>query len=269
MDSFLAGFAYGATTVLVGQPLDTMKTLQQTRMEKGTQPQKQIRMTLLAKELYTEGGIRAFYRGGVPLLLGGGLMRSAQFGVYHSSLDFIRNQCGGKTENASLWLGCIDPQVVAAGFCGGIGRALVESPFEMVKVRRQVQTPITESAMEFLRTGALATLTRNGFLFSSFVVYMDLARKADVPFIHSPFLMGGACATMAWITVWPLDVVKSRMQSGQLDNQKQMTEILMDVIRSGHIFRGLVPGLTRSFISNGTSMVVYKYVEQQLQQMRQ
>lgn len=267
MDSFLAGFAYGATTVLVGQPLDTMKTLQQTRITPvDGGKSKQSSLVSLAKELHAEGGIRAFYRGGMPLLLGGGLMRSAQFGVYHSSLNFIRKQAGGETK--ILWFGCIDPQVVAAGFCGGIGRALVESPFEMVKVRRQVQTPIVESAFEFLRTGAVATLTRNGFLFSSFVVYMDLARKADVSFVQSPFLLGGVCASMAWITVWPLDVVKSRMQSGQYHNKKQMTEILIDVIRSGHIFRGLVPGLTRSFVSNGSSMVVYKYVETQLQNMR-
>lgn len=267
MDSFLAGFAYGATTVFVGQPLDTMKTLQQTRITQVDGGKtKQSSLVFLAKELYAEGGIRSFYRGGMPLLLGGGLMRSAQFGIYHSSLNFIQKQAGGKTK--ILWCGCIDPQVVAAGFCGGIGRALVESPFEMVKVRRQVRIPIVESAFEVLRTGAMATLTRNGFLFSSFVVYMDLARKADTFFVHSPFLLGGICASMAWITVWPLDVVKSRIQSGLYDNKQQMIEILIDVIRSGHIFRGLVPGLTRSFISNGSSMVVYKYVETQLQNMR-
>eukprot|EP00560_Eucampia_antarctica_P007919 CAMPEP_0197825698 /NCGR_PEP_ID=MMETSP1437-20131217/2739_1 /TAXON_ID=49252 ORGANISM="Eucampia antarctica, Strain CCMP1452" /NCGR_SAMPLE_ID=MMETSP1437 /ASSEMBLY_ACC=CAM_ASM_001096 /LENGTH=252 /DNA_ID=CAMNT_0043425811 /DNA_START=115 /DNA_END=873 /DNA_ORIENTATION=- len=248
-----------------------MKTLQQTKIMEGsssssTSGSKQQGLSSLARQLYTEGGIRAFYRGGLPLLMGGGLMRSAQFGVYHSSLDWMHSQFG---RTKVLWWGCIDPQIVAAGFCGGIGRAMVESPFEIVKVRRQVQTTpiVVESVLEFLRTGAVATLARNGLLFSSFVVYMDLARKADVFFVDSHFLMGGICASMAWFTVWPLDVVKSRIQSGQFDNRK-MRHLLADIWHSGHLYRGIVPGITRSFISNGSSMVVYKYVETQLRQIQ-
>lgn len=278
MESFIAGFAYGGTTVLLGQPFDTIKTLQQTSVinddgnsndEKKkvskNMKQRQISLSSLARQLYSEGGVQAFYRGGLPLLIGGGLMRSAQFGFYHSSLNWMHEKYG-KTD--VLLLGCIDPQVAGAGFFGGIGRAFVESPFEMVKVRRQVQKPIVESAAEFLRTGAVATFCRNGLLFSSFTIYMDLFRKADVIFVDSPFLMAGFGASMAWITVWPLDVVKSRMQSGQFAKDRNMFQMLADVWHSGHLFRGIVPGLARSFTSNGTSMVVYKYVETKLLEMQ-
>ena len=37
--------------------------------------------------------------------------------------------------------------------------------------------------------------------------------------------------------------------------------ILRGVWRSGALFRGVVPGLTRSTIANGTGMVVYKEIE--------
>ena len=77
-ESFIAGFAYGGTTVLVGQPFETIKTLRQvqstssaTTAAKGS---KSIFQT--ASNLYSTAGIRGFYRGGVPLLLGGGLMVS-------------------------------------------------------------------------------------------------------------------------------------------------------------------------------------------------
>jgi len=64
------------------------------------------------------------------------------------------------------------------------------------------------------------------------------------------------------------DVVKSRMQSGQFAKNRNMFHMLADIWHSGHLFRGIIPGLTRSFISNGTSMVVYKYVEAQLHQIQ-
>ena len=130
LESFIAGFAYGGTTVLVGQPLDTIKTLQQASSSSSTVAQSTGRTTqkslfLIARELYASGGIPAFYRGGLPLLLGGGLMRSAQFGVYASSLKLIIQAQGYKTRPDQRILG-IDPQVVVAGFLGGIGRGLVE-----------------------------------------------------------------------------------------------------------------------------------------------
>ena len=63
-------------------------------------------------------------------------MRSAQFGVYSSALATIQSNYGA-VDPSRYWFGCVNPQVVAAGFCGGIGRGLVEGPFEMAKVRNQ------------------------------------------------------------------------------------------------------------------------------------
>ena len=83
LESFIAGFAYGGTTVFVGQPLDTIKTLQQAGESKAKKS-----IATIAKELYNAGGIPAFYRGGFPLLLGGGLMRSAQCKLYFLKFSY-------------------------------------------------------------------------------------------------------------------------------------------------------------------------------------
>ena len=72
-ESFIAGFAYGGTTVLVGQPFETIKTLRQVQSASSA-TKGSIFQT--ASNLYSTSGIRGFYRGGVPLLLGGGLMVS-------------------------------------------------------------------------------------------------------------------------------------------------------------------------------------------------
>ena len=79
---------------------------------------------------------------------------------------------------------------------------------------------------------------------------------------QGPFLTGAVCANLAWLTIWPMDVVKTQLQSGKYANQS-LAALVRDVLRpsSGLLFRGLLPGLTRSTLANGLSMVVYKHVQ--------
>jgi solute carrier family 25 (mitochondrial carnitine/acylcarnitine transporter), member 20/29 len=225
------------------------------------------------REIYNLEGVRGLYRGGLPLILGGGMMRSAQFGVYNQVFSAIQ-QHFGPSNPENRWLGFLDPQVVFAGFVGGIGRGIVEGPFEYVKVRRQVQQPwkftgitnpsssraITESLEIF--NGSAATIFRNSFLFSVFMINVDLSKQL-VPGGLSPFLTGAICSNLAWLSIWPLDVAKSQLQSGKYDG-KSYGVLIRDIISSGKLFKGIVPGLTRSTLANGVSMMVYKEVERRL-----
>lgn len=254
MDSFVAGFAYGATTVIVGQPLDTVKTRMQA-METSRGPLE------VGLSLYRKEGLRGLYRGGVPLLIGGGLMRSAQFGVYENTLKAIRAAQGRATEQQDKLFGFIDPQVLLAGFAGGIGRGIVEGPFENIKVRRQVESGWV---LRELYIGSGTTIFRNSLLFSLFVLYMDISKQVFEGGM-SPFMTGSVCATAAWLSIWPLDVVKSQIQSGRVSAAPHgAIGLLKSAYRSGAMYRGLVPGLTRSAIANGLSMMVYKEVEKAL-----
>lgn len=81
--SFACGFAYGTTSVVVGQPLDTIKTRMQALAHKGIRPS----TVGVVRELVVREGLRGFYRGSLPMLLGGSLFRSAQFGVYGNVLQ--------------------------------------------------------------------------------------------------------------------------------------------------------------------------------------
>lgn len=241
----------------VGQPLDTIKTRMQAMPGHGS-------MVKEFRDLFQREGFRGLYRGGTALLLGGGLMRSAQFGVYNNVIALIREKSGGPTRPENKLLGIFDPQVIAAGFCGGIGRGLVEGPFENIKVRRQVEAKWT---LRELYIGSGTTIFRNSILFTLFVVNMDLTKQL-IPGGLSPFMTGAVCANMAWLCIWPLDVVKSQIQSGSYKG-KSMLYLLKDVVKSGALFRGLIPGLTRSTIANGLSMIVYNKVEHYLKDLKQ
>jgi len=279
IESFIAGFAYGGTTVLVGQPMDTIKTLVQVQASSsvggsginGSSSAKYANssssnnnhLIRTVRDLYSSSGLRGFYRGGTALFVGGGLMRSAQFGVYNSVIATLNNRQGGKTLPSQYWFGCIDPNVVLAGYAGGIGRGLVEGPFEMVKVRRQV---VSGWNVKDVFRGFGTTLFRNSFLFSSFVIYMDIFRQeVEEKRQHTvyPGIKAGICANIAWATIWPLDVVKTRRQSGKYDG-KSSGWLLRDAFKNGDMYRGLTMGMLRSFIANGVSMEVYTVVEREL-----
>jgi hypothetical protein len=168
-------------------------------------------------------------------------------------------------------------QVVLAGFAGGIGRGLAESPFEFVKVRRMVDQPWS---IRNIYKGSGITILRNAFLFSSFVIYIDLSKQL-VENGLGPFWTGAVCGNLAWLTIWPLDVAKvrpifitanfflfhchyfmhaqSQRQSG-LYADRSLIYLLKDAAATGKLFRGIVPGLARSTIANGCSMVVYEFV---------
>jgi solute carrier family 25 carnitine/acylcarnitine transporter 20/29 len=288
--TFAAGASYGLTTVVVGQPLDTIKV----RMQGLPSATKQSALAV-GRDLFQREGMRGLYRGGVPLFLGGSVMRSAQFGVSGRVKHWME-------EHPHLphfkMFGLLDWQVIAAGVAGGLGRGLVEIPTDFIKTRQQVEHSWTWS---HVMDGTAITLMRNTVLYTAFMLYVDLAKQAcvagHVPSMLmneqqnnlTPFLKGAICANMAWLTVWvgicnaimhrlvclllmahpaaiffvndqPADVVKTQRQSGNYDDSKGLMKLFQENMQNGRFFRGLVPGLVRSSIANGSSMVVYEFV---------
>ncbi|OEU20046.1 mitochondrial carrier [Fragilariopsis cylindrus CCMP1102] len=257
--TFAAGASYGLTTVIVGQPLDTIKVRMQGLPSASKLPSYKVAGDLFAKE-----GIAGLYRGGVPLFFGGSLMRSAQFGVSGATNAWLVEKYGP----AEHTFGIFDWQVIVAGAAGGMSRGLIEIPTDYFKTRRQVEQKWN---IKQVFDGTGVTLARNTVLYAGFMVYIDLAkqlcRSGHVPAILmtddkqnlSPFPKGAICANMAWLTVWPADVIKTQRQSGNYAT-KSTFQLLKDNIKTGRLYRGVLPGLVRSTIANGSSMVVYEYV---------
>jgi solute carrier family 25 carnitine/acylcarnitine transporter 20/29 len=78
--SLLTGFLFGATNSFVGHPFDTIKTKMQAQGDfLGSQGYIES-----VKMVYRSDGLKGFYRGVVPPLMGGVIYRSLQMSGYET-----------------------------------------------------------------------------------------------------------------------------------------------------------------------------------------
>lgn len=262
--SFGGGAVYGVASVVTAQPLDTVKTLMQAKTGQ--------RISL--REL----GIRGLYRGSLPILIGGSTFRSAQFGFNEAALKLLPPRADKRP---------FSYQVILAGLAGGIGRGIVEAPFEFYKVVKRMRKSwifltclcLGSTAVEARELQALRGLSgrqRHNLsqcllvwilcdqlgrceLFCSVTEQLFVCQGvwSTVACIfrstNKQKRKGALCANLAWLAVWPVDVIKSRRQSGLYAGQSSWT-MLKELIKTKKLFAGVLPGLARSTIANGSGM---------------
>jgi solute carrier family 25 carnitine/acylcarnitine transporter 20/29 len=119
----VAGSVAGASQVLVGQPLDTVKVRAQTAphgMFKGP-------MDILIQTVRKEGFF-ALYKGMASPLIGIAAQNSLLFTAFQVSKRFVSDTPTLSTQ-----------QVVAAGAMAGAVNSIMASPVELLKIRMQAQ----------------------------------------------------------------------------------------------------------------------------------
>lgn len=256
--TFCCGGVYGLVCTAVGQPFDTIKTRMQAKPGVG-----KFGSLSVGTKLFQSEGVRGLYRGATPMFLSGGFQRAGQFFFYESTHRFIH----ANLPPAERILGLLDYQVLLAGLMGGVGRTIVEGPADYIKVRRQVGQSWRFSRMY---EGFGTTGLRNSILFMNFALFTDIWKGVIFPPREgrasgvSPFVDFAVCANLAWMSIWPLDVVKSQIQSGHFRDRSTFV-LLRKIVSSGIMFRGLVPGLVRSTFANGSSGAAYVWLNKYLQ----
>ena len=88
-------------------------------------------------------------------------------------------------------------------------------------------------------------------------------QKVDAPRL---ILAGGLAGTVSWTVIFPLDVVKSRLQADGVNGNFRYSGILDCIIKSyreggfGVFTRGLWPTVIRGFPTNAAIFLVYEFV---------
>lgn len=278
LKDLFAGAVGGVAQVLLGQPFDIVKVrLQTTSQYSGALD--------AAAKIYRNEGALAFYKGTLTPLIGIGACVSVQFGGFHYARRAFEAQNTEKTGSPALSYA----QYYAAGAFAGIANTVLSSPIEHIRIRLQTQPhganrlyagPIDcvrklsahQGVLGGVYRGTAVTFLREaqayGVWFTTFEYLMnaDAARNAikreDISTLKVAFY-GGLAGEMLWISSYPFDVVKSKMQSdafGAEQKYKSMRDCFAKTWRAegmGGFWRGIGPTLFMALpVSAGTFATV-------------
>jgi solute carrier family 25 carnitine/acylcarnitine transporter 20/29 len=182
------GILYGTTNIAVGHPFDTIKT----KMQAQVGFEKTNMFQSFAKTLRSQG-IRGLYRGCIPPLWGSGIYRSTQFAVFEAVYTYLDKTFA--TSNIPF-TGGLQIRVVIGGVIASTARAIIETPLELAKVRRQ-----TGQTWSFrgLYQGFGVTWIRTVGLMTTYFILLDSIRRHYNDFFQrpliGPFLVSGSAAT--------------------------------------------------------------------------
>jgi len=177
MNEALAGAVAGVFAGIIGQPFDTIKTMQQTS---------------------TKINYRHLYKGFVAQTNVQICCNSLLFGVYGYSKDNIF-----KTDN---------PVCYKSAFLTGLIEGFVYTPLEVIKTQKQLGIPIKlNCSLQSLYPCMLRESIGNCIYFTSYFYAKDKLLELDYSSNISILTAGGISGVCYWALIFPLDTIKSRM----------------------------------------------------------
>nr|KAK5442514.1 carnitine transporter [Exophiala xenobiotica] len=273
--SLAAGGVGGLCAVIVGHPFDLVKVRLQTA-EKGVYSGA---MDVVRKTVAREGLARAPLVGVTPMF-------AVSFWGYDMGKrlvdTFTTVPVVNNTPQYSIG------QISAAGFFSAIPMTLITAPFERVKVLLQIQgqkqlgpgeKPKYSGGVDVVRQlykeggirsvfrGSAMTLARDGPGSAAYFAVYEYVKRSLSPKdengnatgeLSLPAVMtaGGAAGVAMWIPVFPVDTIKSRIQTAE--GRPTIRGVISGVYRSGGIkafFPGFGPALARAVPANAATFV--------------
>ncbi|RDL32532.1 Mitochondrial carrier [Venustampulla echinocandica] len=300
---FIAGYISGAAGILIGNPLDIIKV----RLQAGSSSVASASVTgasspsTYASQFSSAGTL---IRGATAPILGYGALNALLFVTYNRTSDLLNTnkQTGGTPNLWTTWI---------AGAVGGLATWAVSTPTELIKCRAQVSSSATAAsslriAKDILRTegirglyfGGVVTALRDsvgyGFYFWSYEIstrFMMSRMDQDAATTGNGqkeaakvLLCGGLAGIVTWASIFPLDVIKTRVQTQILGpgDGGERTSLLgqrrlgaMEVARNAYrtegvnvFFKGLAICSVRAFIVNAAQWAVYEWIMRELDPVR-
>ncbi|KAJ1196516.1 hypothetical protein NDU88_000386 [Pleurodeles waltl] len=282
-----AGAMGGVACVVSGQPFDTVKVKMQTfpSMYRGF-----MDCTI---STYHHEGIRGLYQGTTPALLANVAENAVLFACYDFSQQLVTRLSGLQSISDLS-----DVQKAAAGSISSIFSSMVLCPTELVKCRLQalhemklsgktdkafqsstwsvVHTIFKTEGLPGFFQGMTSTWLREvpGYFFffggyelsRTLFTYTGQTKEnlGAVPLTVSGGI-GGACF---WLSVYPIDSVKSRIQVlSMAGKQKGFLYSFLHILRNEGflaLYSGLMPTVIRAFPSNGALFLAYEMTRKAL-----
>ncbi|GKT45784.1 mitochondrial carnitine carrier [Colletotrichum spaethianum] len=276
--SLAAGGFGGVCAVVVGHPFDLVKVRLQTA-DKGVYSSA---IDVVKKSIARDGLRRGLYAGVSAPLVGVTPMFAVSFWGYDVGKSLVRSSSSDPSAPLSI------AQVSAAGFFSAVPMTAITAPFERVKVILQVQSQrlkpgeapkyaggldvvrqlYAEGGLRSVFRGSAATLARDGPGSAAyFAAYEYIKRRLTPkdPVTGKPsgelsllaITAAGAAAGVAmWIPVFPVDTVKSRLQTAE--GNVTLGGVVREVYGRGGVkafFPGFGPALARAVPANAATFL--------------
>jgi len=275
----LAGSFGGIVQVLTGQPFDTVKVRIQTQSLEN--PLYKGVGDCAVKTLKNEGPL-GFYKGTLTPLIGIGACVSIQFGA----LEYMKRYFASRNSKDAP-LTC--SQLYFSGAVSGVANSVLSGPIEHVRTRLQVQSAIDKQYQgpgDFIRKvskqhgisaifkGQAVTIVREFHGYGIyFMVYEWLIQKtmaknqiqrSQVSSLHQ-LSYGALSGYILWIFIYPIDVIKSKLQTDSFDKTTQKYRGAMDCFKKTFIqqgyagfYRGFLACMLRAGPANAATFAAYE-----------
>lgn len=283
---FVGGYISGAIGIVVGNPLDLIKV--------------RLQAHATAKATGTGSTFKNLTTGTAAPILGYGALNALLFVSYNRTESALNQALSVKNSLLTTW---------AAGALGGLATWVVSTPTEIIKCRAQISPQGISSqavARQIFREqgargfyfGGVVTALRDSIGYGFYFWSYELAsRNWPAPKTETPsltyeaskvLLCGGLAGIVTWASVFPLDVIKTRVQtqawvspsdaSHLLDADAQPPgkrtgawQITRDIFQGQGVrpfFRGFTVCCARAFIVNAVQWSVYEWIMRELGQGR-
>ena len=268
LEEAAGGLSAGIVGTVIGFPLDTLKSRQQTGAKHG--------MGRTAWNIVqTEGGL-ALYRGMTPPLISLTILNTYTFATY----SFVRDKLGAKRG----W----DLRNSVAGAVVGMGSSIVSTVENVIKTQLQLdnvqarrykgsldalrQLVSNEKSISILYTGHVVnTLREMCFLSVYFGVYESIREilkhyHHDEGYAAMPAIAGGLSGATAWFVSFPLDCVRAGVQGQELmdtkrGDRKSAVTVFTNLMKTKGIrglYRGVTPSIMRAILVSASRFSAYE-----------
>ncbi|KAH6886491.1 mitochondrial carrier domain-containing protein [Thelonectria olida] len=299
---FWAGYLSGAVGIIIGNPLDLIKVRLQAQGASATSTPAIVAAASAAAtsssgSAYTRhfGNPTSLVTGTAAPILGYGALNALLFVSYNRSEAALNKAFSVRESLWTTWL---------AGAVGGLATWVVSTPTELIKCRAQLSTEHLSSwaitkqiwrneGSRGLYFGGAVTAIRDsvgyGFYFWSYELstrWLAAGPGKEASLQHEAakvLLCGGMAGVITWASIFPLDVIKTRVQAQPWGRQRETSPLLgggagqqkrdgalrvaRDAYREGGVrvfFRGLTVCSVRAFIVNAVQWAVYEWVMYEL-----
>jgi len=234
--NYIAGSLSGLVEVSISHPIDRIKTA----LQESTLNHHNTTLKTVSKNIYKSYGLRGFYNGYIPRIIGIIPMRLTYWGTFRTMNEYISNK---------NFFG----KIIIPGFVAGSAQTLIDNPIEVIKIK--LMTGGLIPPLKTLYRGFIPCLNRN--ILFAIPVGITTSKYGN----KHPFLSGAIGGIIGSFISHPFDVIKTEIQRHNGSSNSQI-KILKDIytFNPKKLWSGISMRASLGCINMGIGFFSFNYI---------